>query len=215
MMNELRKIPEHEAIYRQIRDAILFGSLVPGQAVTIQGLTEMIGAGMTPVREAIRRLTSEGALLALGNRRIVVPSLDLIQIEQLRFARLAIEPELARRAAKRVHPELINELTEIDAALDTAISSGSVEGYLQQNYRFHFRIYEAADADLLREMALSLWLRSGPSSRIVCGKFGTANLPDMHDQMMDALRAGDGGAMADAMAMDITQGMDLIGSALH
>ena len=74
MNAQVRKIPEHEAIYLRVRDAIMFGELVPGQSVTIQGLTETIGAGMTPVREAIRRLTSEGALLALGNRRIEVAS---------------------------------------------------------------------------------------------------------------------------------------------
>ena len=52
--------PAHERIYRQLRDLVLYGDLAPGQAVTIQGLTARLGAGMTPVREAIRRLIAEG-----------------------------------------------------------------------------------------------------------------------------------------------------------
>ena len=70
MDKSIKKRPEHQAIYHQIRDLILFGILVPGQAVTIQGLVDLIGAGMTPVREAIRRLTAEGALEIGGNRRV-------------------------------------------------------------------------------------------------------------------------------------------------
>ena len=56
-----RKIPTHEVTYGHLRDMVLTGGLAPGQAVTIQGLIHDLGAGMTPVREAIRRLTAEGA----------------------------------------------------------------------------------------------------------------------------------------------------------
>mgnify|MGYP006194542369 CR=1 FL=1 len=67
-----RKVPTHELTYARLRDMILFGRLEPGQAVTIQGLVRDLDAGMTPVREAIRRLTAEGALLPQGNRRVTV-----------------------------------------------------------------------------------------------------------------------------------------------
>ncbi|MDH5797807.1 MAG: GntR family transcriptional regulator, partial [Paracoccaceae bacterium] len=69
---------------------ILFGDLAPGQAVTIKGLCEDVGAGMTPVREAIRRLTAEGALDFLGNRRVCVPELTLSQLDELAFARCSV-----------------------------------------------------------------------------------------------------------------------------
>jgi DNA-binding GntR family transcriptional regulator len=62
MPDDARKIPSHEVTYAQLRDMVLFGVLEPGQPVTIQGLIADLGAGMTPVREAIRRLTAEGAL---------------------------------------------------------------------------------------------------------------------------------------------------------
>ena len=57
---ELQKQPAHESVYQGLRQMILGGDFAPGQAVTIQGLVELLGAGMTPVREAIRRLISEG-----------------------------------------------------------------------------------------------------------------------------------------------------------
>lgn len=69
------KMPEHQAVYEALRDGILLGRFAPGQPMTIQGLAEQFGVGMTPIREAIRRLTSESALETLGNRRVIVPIL--------------------------------------------------------------------------------------------------------------------------------------------
>ena len=89
-----RKIPSHEVTYSRLRDMILYGHLAPGAQVTIQGLIADLGAGMTPVREAIRRLTAEGALLPQGNRRVAVPQLSAEMLDQVAFARLAIEPKI-------------------------------------------------------------------------------------------------------------------------
>ena len=76
---DARKIPSHEVTYARLRDMILYGHLAPGAPVTIQGLIADLGAGMTPVREAIRRLTAEGALLPQGNRRVSVPQMSVIK----------------------------------------------------------------------------------------------------------------------------------------
>ena len=43
-------LPVHEQVYQDLRARILFGEIAPGQAVTIKGLTEALGAGITPVR---------------------------------------------------------------------------------------------------------------------------------------------------------------------
>ena len=201
------KLPEHKAIYKQIRNLILFGTLVPGQAVTIQGLAELIGAGMTPVREAIRRLTAEGALEAGGNRRVRIPEITRDKLEEISFVRLAVEPRLTELAAGRMTDACLADLTAFDAEVDTAIASGDIERYLEFNYRFHFRLYDQAEAEVLRKIASSLWLQVGPSLRIVCGRYGTANLPDKHSEALAALREGDAARAALAIADDIRQGL--------
>ncbi|MFV2051227.1 GntR family transcriptional regulator [Aliiroseovarius sp. YM-037] len=205
-----RKLPTHELVYRKIRERILFGELQPGQAVTIQGLVAELGAGMTPVREAIRRLTAEGALEFLGNRRACVPELTEEQLEELSFARLAIEPRLSQIATGKMTAADIDKLTDIDNALNEAIDAGDVRGYLQHNYRFHATLYRLSDAKILIAMANALWLRVGPSLRVVCGQIGTYNLPDKHEEALAAMRAGDADAVADAIAEDLRQGHEQI-----
>ena len=206
--------PVHEQVYLNLRERILFGEMEPGQAVTIQGLTEALGAGMTPVREAIRRLISDGALVFQGNRRVIVPALTLDDLEQLIFIRKTIESELARRAAKFITPIIRDELEKIDNALDDAIGKGDVAGYLALNYKFHSVVYSQANAPVLTELADRLWLRFGPSLRVVCGRFGTQNLPDRHKDLLQALAANDSVAAGTAMEQDIDQGMEMVASVL-
>ncbi|WP_171101429.1 GntR family transcriptional regulator [Ruegeria sp. HKCCD7255] len=203
-------LPAHTIVYEELKSQILFGDIVPGQAITIQGLTESLGAGMTPVREAIRRLISDGALIFKGNRRVSVPELDDSAVEQIIFARISIESEISRRAAVQIPKVEIDRLEEIDQQLDAAITAGDVSSYLRLNHAFHESLYAAAEAPILADLAGRLWLRFGPSMRVVCGRFGTQSLPDRHKEILTALRARDVEAAAKATADDIRQGMELM-----
>jgi len=201
-------------VYQTLRSQIMYGELVPGQPVTIQGLTDSLGVGMTPVREAIRRLISDGALMFQGNRRVSVPLLTDGDVEQMIFARISIESELSRRATANVKPSDIDHLERIDQQLDRMIADGDVSGYLRLNHRFHETLYSFADAPILNDLAERLWLRFGPSLRVVCGRFGTQSLPDRHKDIIAALRDQDADGAAKATAQDIEQGMELMADAL-
>lgn len=209
-----RKIPSHEVTYARLRDMILYGHLAPGAPVTIQGLIADLDAGMTPVREAIRRLTAEGALLPQGNRRVAVPELSAEMLEQVAFARLAIEPKLAELAAPRLTAAQIDRLEGIDGAVNRAIEAGKLPDYLAANHAFHFALYEAAEAPVLLDLARSLWLRAGPSLRAVIDRYGRDVAPDLHRVALSAMRAGDAKALASAIERDIQQGIDHVRQAL-
>jgi len=209
-----RKIPSHEVTYTRLRDMILYGHLAPGAPVTIQGLIADLGAGMTPVREAIRRLTAEGALLPQGNRRVAVPQLSAELLDQVAFARLAIEPRLAELAAPRLTPEQIDRLEVIDGAVNRAIEAGNLPDYLAANHAFHFALYEAAGAPVLLDLVRSLWLRAGPSLRAVIDRYGRETAPDLHREALAAMRACDAKALAAAIEQDIQQGVDHVRQAL-
>ncbi|KIC45217.1 GntR family transcriptional regulator [Ruegeria sp. ANG-S4] len=213
-LTETDKRPAHAQVYQTLKAQILFGDLVPGQAVTIQGLTGSLEAGMTPVREAIRRLISDGALVFQGNRRVSVPLLSDADVEQVIFARKSVESELSRRAAANLSPKEIDQIEKIDQMLDRTIADGDVGGYLRLNHAFHETLYAHAEAPILFDLAERLWLRFGPSLRVVCGRFGTQNLPDRHKDIISALRAKDAEAAALATVQDIEQGMELITGSL-
>ena len=214
MIADDRKIPTHEVTYSRLRDMILYGVLAPGQPVTIQGLTDDLGVGMTPVREAIRRLAAEGALMPQGNRRVTVPRLTGRLLDQIAFARMTIEPKLAEMACGHVTPALLVQLRDLDRPITSAIQAHDVQGYLQSNHAFHFALYEASGAGVLVDMARSLWLRFGPSLRVVVAQDGALSLPDLHIEALAAMERGDSAAVAQAMQRDIAQGVDQVRLAL-
>lgn len=209
------RAPAHEQVYRKLRAQILFGEMAPGQAVTIQGLAQALGVGMTPVREAIRKLISDGALVFQGNRRVSVPQLSTSDMEQLVYLRITMESELASRASKRISNAAIGDLDRIDKLLDQSISAGDVVGYLANNYQFHQRLYEQADAPILTDLVNRVWLRFGPSLRVVCGWYGTQNLRDHHKELLEALRRRDHEAATHAIVKDVEQGIQQITEVLR
>ncbi|MDO5757368.1 MAG: GntR family transcriptional regulator [Rhodobacterales bacterium] len=204
----------HAQVYLRLRDMVLYGDLMPGQAVTIQGLTESLTAGMTPVREAIRRLISQGALELQGNRRVCVPLLTAADIDEIIVAREWLDPYLTRKAVDYATGADIAALTQVDRMLDGAIGQGDLRAYLHLNHQFHVAIYRLARSPILTDLAEGLWLRFGPSMRVLCGRLGTQNLPDNHKQTLTAMEAGDADAAAAAICADVRQGMDQLRASL-
>jgi DNA-binding GntR family transcriptional regulator len=130
------------------------------------------------------------------------------------YARQWLDPYLARDATLRAGHDDITRLTAIDDELDAAILRGDMRGYLELNYRFHRALYEIAAAPILADVADGLWLRFGPSLRVVCGRVGTEGLPDKHKDLLDAMRAGDADAAAEAIRADVVQGMEMVRQSL-
>lgn len=208
-------LPTHEVVYRNARDLILFGELAPGEAVTINSIVEKLDAGITPAREAIRRLTAEGAIHASDNRRLMVPTLTLPQLQELTYARTGIEPQIARLAAVGIQEADIDALEQIDAQVNAALLAGDIHGYLLHNHRFHWNLYAHSEADILMATAAAHWLRVGPSLRVMVGQAATPNLPDMHEAAIAALRDGDYEAVGEAIHNDILQGHATIAGGLE
>lgn len=212
---EAPPLPAHAQVYLRLRDMVLYGDLQPGQAVTIQGLTTRLSAGMTPVREAIRRLISQGALEMQGNRRVCVPQLSGADIGELIVAREWLECYLTRLVMCRVSAADITALSDLDDRLDTAIRQGDLRAYMHLNHQFHTTLYSIAASPILADLAEGLWLRFGPAMRVLCGRVGTQSLPDNHKELLKAMRADDVEGAVAAIAADLRQGMDQLRASLE
>ena len=104
------------------------------------------------MREAIRRLTAEGALSFNDNRRVCVPTLSLKDLEDVSFARQFLEPKLIFMAAQQVTAQDIAALITLDSALDQAIFRGDAPMYLRLNYQFHHQLYQLARAPIFERL---------------------------------------------------------------
>lgn len=201
----------HERVYRELRQRILTGGFLPGRAVTLRGLAQSLDVSPMPVREAVRRLIAERALVMKDNRRVAIAEMSPERFEEIVFARRTLEPELAGRALPRLDKAQTLALAEIDDAIDRSMADGDIEGYMRLNHAFHFTIYSLAAAPTLLALTESIWLQFGPFMRAAYGRFGTAKLEDQHQLALAAIRRGDERALRKSITEDIMQGMRFIG----
>jgi DNA-binding GntR family transcriptional regulator len=204
----------HEEVYRRLREQILYGGIKPGSAVTLRGLADELGVSPMPVREAVRRLIAERALLLQDNRRVMVPPMTRDTFEQILFARRALEPELAARALAKLTKKDIAAIEATDTTIDRAMRAGDTEGYMRANHHFHFAIYRKSDAGTLVALVESIWLQFGPFMRMAYGRIGTSTIEDHHEFAIAAMKKGDVKALRSAIDADIGQGMGFIGEAI-
>src|ERR1700678_2282994 len=109
------------------------GELGPGGRLTVRGIPAAIGTSVMPVREAFRRLTSEGALEPLSTGATRVPVFDLVKLQDLTEIRLTVEGLAARRAASRMTAEEFSALEQCDREVKRSIETGSVAAEAKAN----------------------------------------------------------------------------------
>lgn len=200
----------HDTVYRALRTRIMHGELEPGAALTLRGIGKEFGVSMTPVREALRRLTAEGALSLSASGRVATPELSNDRIEELAALRALIETELASRALPRAHMALIERLGTINNVCSQAIARKDAVGYIRSNLEFHRTLYLRAQAPAMLAMAETVWLQLGPTMRSLYGRLRRTEGPVQHKMILAALRAGDEPGLRLAVRADVTQGLRML-----
>lgn len=197
----------HDYAFARLRQAIMVGSFRPGTSVTIRGLAEALESSPTPVREALRQLTSIGALQILENRRIVVPRITPARFEELISLRIALESHAARRAVAHLSERQIERISAIDDSIEDEIRRGDQAAALIANQAFHRTIYTANPDQIVMPLIESVWLQLGPILGIAMEHVSELYVVDRHREAIDALRRRDEDAVADAIAADIREGI--------
>jgi len=77
--------------YRRIRNDILFGKLLPGQKLRLEGVREDYGVSISTLREILSRLSSEGFVVAEGKRGFEVAPISVADLKELGALRLLLE----------------------------------------------------------------------------------------------------------------------------
>jgi len=200
----------HDRVYRGLRSRIMHGEIPPGQSLTLRGVGKEFSVSMTPAREAMRRLSAEGALTLSSSGRVSTPDLTNERIEELAALRALIEVELASRALPRAHIALIDRLQAINARIAEDIARQDAVGYIRRNLEFHRSLYLRAQAPAMLAMAETVWLQLGPTMRALYGRLHHKAAPHQHRLIIAALKAGDEPGLRVAVRSDVTQGLRML-----
>lgn len=203
-----RTLQEHA--YVQIREALMVGRYLPGQKMTIRGLAEALGISPTPIREALHRLTTEGALHAEPNRRLMVPQLSVDEFRELRNIRESLEGLATEQAVPLITTDEIETLRSIDSAIRVLRRAGDISGTIRSIYQFHHTVYAAAHMPTLKHLIEGLWLRSGPYLHLLFPDYAAKDQGKIRAQTMAAIERRDARAARLAMQADLNKTADYL-----
>lgn len=199
--------PLHEQVFRQLRGALMAGRFASGQKLPLRALAAEMGTSLMPVRDALQRLESLGALVSTPGRTMMVPVLSAAERADLIRLRLLLESETVAAAAEQRSEAELADLAEDSAVMRAAAQQGDTAAFLAANLRFHQAIAAAARIHFLEALLDPLWMRIGPLVREQTpDRENMLRTADYHDAVLRALIRRDAGAARAAIASDILDG---------
>ena len=172
-----------------LRTAILAGELAAGETLRQEELAERLGVSRMPVREAIKRLHSEGLVEVLPSRRVRVAELSRAEIEDIYDMRAALEPLAIRLAVPRLTKA---QLRDAAHALEAADDEEDADTFGVRNAAFHLSLMNACERTrLLNGIASLLDLSDRYQRAALRHDEHNALVRAEHAALLEAARAGD------------------------
>ncbi len=177
--------------YRELVARLQRGDIKPGDYLREQAVAEEFGVSRTPVREALRKLETEGLAVAESRLGMRVRTLDYIEVVELYEVREIHERAVARLAASKATEIELLELGAIQTQIEKSKTNATQMAALNQ--RFHLALLQMAKNRFLTravESMLRTLLILGPSTLEDPKRASTAIKE--HRALIQAIRKRDG-----------------------
>ena len=181
-----------DIVTEALRNLIARGELAPGTLLRQRELAERFDVSPTPVREALRRLESEGLVSYDVHRGSRVASTDLEEQEENFRILAALESLASSLAVAKLTDADLGQISELEAAF--AACPEDDPALKEVNRDFHFRIYECARSPLLSSLMRVLW-RAFPNGPQFWRPHNES--VEQHRRLVAALAARDAAAAAE------------------
>ena len=186
-----------DTVHDRLRDAIVDGTLAPGEVVRDTELAAWLGVSRTPVREALLRLGETGLVRAAPGRSTVVAEIDLDEVREAHAVVVAMHRLAVAEAVARITDADLDWMRAANERFATAIEERDTGAALAADDDFHAVAVEVsgnrAVATVLAQ--LSPVVRRLERRRFASGA-GSESVA-LHDRLVEACASGDADAAAD------------------
>lgn len=200
-----RQLPDEVASY--VREQIMSGVMRPGDFLRMEPIAEAVGVSITPVREGLLMLRSEGFVTLVPRRGFQVAEFTRQDVRDLFWAQGQLAGELAARTAKRATPELLERLEKINAETMDAAAAGDTERVADLGHAFHREINRAAESDRLARL-LSGVVKHLPNQFYASLEAHVEATRLQHIEILDALKAGNSRKVRKTMEAHLVDSAD-------
>jgi DNA-binding GntR family transcriptional regulator len=171
-----------ETAAERIRAAIVSGEVLPGQRLPMRELCALTGAAHTTVREAVRRLESEGLITTIPYRGLFVSDLTDAEARDIYELRAMLEGQAGRLFVKRASDSHVLELVRAVEDIGRAHAAHDMAGVINSSDEFYLILTEGAANKALAQSLLTI------HNRLALFRFSSTRWPGRADQSMAELR---------------------------
>jgi DNA-binding GntR family transcriptional regulator len=149
--------PIRERAYEYLKAAVLSGRFTPGERLTEEHLAREMGISRTPIREALRKLESEGLIKALETRGFIVSRDSKAEVEEIFDIRAVLEGFALRVISGRVTEEVLGRLHGCIEKAEEALGRNRIDDVFHWNTQFHDLLHEfITDKTRLHDMMVTM-----------------------------------------------------------
>lgn len=210
---------DSERVYERVRQAIIEGEYEPGSRLVEQRVAEDLDVSRTPVREAVRRLESEGLVIVERNRGAQVRPLSESEIADLYAVRARLESLGAELAASRAEASDVAALRQAAEAFEETVESvadgrrgkQAIRRLDAANAEFHGTLLVASRHRRIRRLvagAVDAPLVFQALQRFDAAELRRSSL--FHHLIVDAVEAGESDRAGRLMTEHVLQGRDTL-----
>lgn len=172
-----------------VRNLIMSGGARPGEFIRLDETAAELGVSVTPVREALLTLRSEGLVELVPHRGYVVAALSRGDINDLFWLQGQIAEELAARATAAITPDALDELRAINTKLARAVEDSDTARIEDLEFSFHRVLNRLAGAAKLSWFLLNAIRYTPVHFYSADREWGDAAVAS-HERLIAAMAAG-------------------------
>jgi DNA-binding GntR family transcriptional regulator len=155
-------IPETmvDGITERLRQAIISGIIRPGERIRVADLERKFGVSHIPIREALRRLQSEGFVEISPRRTTIAAGVDLADLANIYDLRRIIEVEIGRRAVSRMTKGDVEAVRRALVNFQAVANDPSSAEFWERHRDFHWALLAPAANPTVQRVLDHLWQSS-------------------------------------------------------
>nr|WP_218584104.1 GntR family transcriptional regulator [Pseudomonas akapageensis] len=192
---------------KHLRDAIIKGELPEDEPIRQDEIAKVFNVSKIPVREALKRLESEGLVEFHRNRGALVTRISDFELAQVCEVRVLLEVQIIKQAIPHLTE---SHFAKAEAVLDEFLVLEDTARWAELNWAFHAALYEAAQRPFLFNMIRSIHDKIERYLRLQIEKSedGKKIADEEHRAILEACRIGDEELAARLMEQHIHQVCD-------
>ena len=184
-------------VYRRVRDAIVDGTLAPGEQLRDQELAAWLGVSRTPVREALLRLQQAGLVAALPGRSTTVASMDARAARGAQAVVASMHELAVREAVGQLTVDDLSRMRDANARFEAALKAGDADAALDADDELHGIPVAAAGNAALAAVLDQFTPVLRRVERLRFGSLSGRGSVALHARLIDLCEAGEREAAAE------------------